>query len=88
MPVNEDDFRDWVIQSQVDGNGRTQEEREKIADEIIRSWDLIEEDSIDLHNAMPVLWNHLDSPTSFVSTLRKFTCVDNTSLYDKLNNVS
>lgn len=87
MAVNDEDFRKWVIQSQVTSEGITPEEREKIADTIIESWDQIEADSIDLHNVMPILWNYIDKDIiSFTNALRGFQCADGKSnMFEKLD---
>lgn len=89
--VNDEAFRNWVISSQINPEIGTKEERGKLADEIIRSWRLIESDSIDLHNVMPVLWNYIDDDNSdeFEQIIADFSGINNDNgLYKKLSNTT
>lgn len=85
--VNEGDFIKWVKESQIKAFGMSESERDTLAHEIVKSWRLIEKDSIDLHNAMPILWNYINDPVKFRNALINFKGVDgDNSLYKKLYN--
>lgn len=89
--VDENAFRQWVIESQINTNVVSQEEKNQIADKIIKSWEIIEVDSIDLHNLIAKLWSTLNSSDStlFESTIRNFVGIDGTNnIYNKLKNTT
>lgn len=88
MATDPEAFKKWVIQTQINSEGLSQEEAQQLADTLVSNWEQIKEDGGDLHNVMQQLWHYLGSTdlAGFHNTLSRFLCRDGTNrLYQKFN---